>query len=378
MAYVDTFAVGLFLFYFSQIKTMSNQPFVSVIIPVHNGRRHIERCLDALIASSYSSFEIIMVDDCSTDESVAIARQKEITVLQLSERSGPAVARNYGAQHARGEILLFIDSDVVVRRETISSVVATFQYNADVVAVFGSYDDDPAEGNFISQYRNLFHHFHHQNSDTNAFTFWAGCGAIRKKVFEEMGGFDQKKYTKPSIEDIELGYRIRKKGYRILLDKGLQVKHLKRWEFLSMLRTDIFQRAIPWSRLILETKFMPKDLNLQMAHKTSSISVALMIMMIAILLFGHTKFYDIPVVPTAGLFLSILFVNFLILNQELYGFYALRKGLRFMVQVIPLHLLYYLYSGISFVVCWISYRISVFEPLYHMVERYNARVHRKI
>ena len=354
---------------------MSNQPLVSVIVPVHNAGEYIERCMYALIASSYPSFEIIMVDDCSTDNSVEIARQKGITVLRLSRQSGPAAARNFGALHARGEIFLFIDSDVTVPPDTISLVVSNFQHNPDITAVFGSYDDEPQEENFISQYRNLFHHFHHQHSDTEAFTFWAGCGAIRKKVFEKVGGFDQKRYTKPSIEDIELGYRIHKKGYRIILDRDLQVKHLKRWKFLSMLRTDIFRRAVPWSRLILETKFMPKDLNLQMSHKTSSFSVALMILVIPFLFFGHMKFYEIPIAIIASLFLSILFLNFLILNRELYSFYIQRKGLMFMLRVIPLHLLYYLYCGTSFVVCCIPYKISILEPLYNMVSKYNARIH---
>ena len=220
---------------------MSKQPLVSVIVPVHNAGKHIEMCMEALIASSYTSFEIIMVDDCSTDDSVEIARQKETTVLQLSRQLEPAATRNFGTLHARGEIILFIDSDVIVRRDTIALVVSNFQHNPDIMAVFGSYDDEPQEENFMSPYRNLFHHFHHQYSYTKTFTFWAGCGAIRKKVFEELGGFNQKKYMKPSIEDIELGYRIYMKGYRILLDKDLQVKHLKQWQFLSMLRTDIFQ-----------------------------------------------------------------------------------------------------------------------------------------
>ncbi len=342
---------------------MSKQPLVSVIIPVHNAGKHLEMCMEALYASTYPSFEIIMVDDYSTDDSVEIARQKGTTVLQLSRQSGPAAARNFGALHARGEIILFIDSDVTVRRDTIALVVSNFQYNPDIVAVFGSYDDEPQEENFMSQYRNLFHHFHHQHSDTEAFTFWAGCGAIRKKVFEEIDGFNQKRYTKPSIEDIELGNRIHKKGYRILLNKDLQVKHLKRWEFLSMLRTDIFQRAIPWSRLILETKFMPKDLNLQMSHKISAISVFFMILMIPFLLLVHTKLYDVSVAFIAGLFSLMLLINLLILNRKLYFFYARKRGLRFMLQVIPLHFFYFLYSGFSFVFCWITYRISQLNPL---------------
>ena len=333
---------------------MNTLPFVSVLIPVYNGSKYLSKCLDAVSASAYKSYEIIVVDDGSADNSAEIAHKKGATVLQLSQQSGPAAARNYAAKKASGDILFFVDADVLVQKGTIASMVTDFNENPDVTAVFGSYDDKPAEGNFISQYKNLFHHFHHQHSCKNAFTFWAGCGAIRKKVFEKVGGFDQKRYTRPSIEDIELGNRIHKKGYRIILDRDLQVKHLKRWKFLPMLRTDIFQRAVPWSRLILETKFIPKDLNLQMSHKASSLSVALMILVIPFLFFGHTKLYDIPVVPTAGLFFFTLFVSFLILNRKLYSFFAQRKGTIFMVQVIPLHLLYYLYSGMSFVVCWIS------------------------
>lgn len=353
---------------------MPKQPLVSIVIPVYNGSKYLGKCLDAISASAYKSYEIIVVDDGSTDNSAEIARKRGATVLQLSRQSGPAAARNFGTLHARGEIILFIDSDVIIRRDTFALVVSNFQHNPDIVAVFGSYDDEPQEENFISQYRNLFHHFHHQHSDTEAFTFWAGCGSIRKKVFEEMGGFNQKRYTKPSIEDIELGNRIHKKGYRIRLDKRLLVKHLKHWKFLSVLHTDIFQRAIPWSRLILETKFMPNGLNLQMSQKISSISVALMIMVIPFLFFGHMKFYEIPIATSASLFLSVLFVNFLVLNRELYGFYVRRKGLRFTAQVIPLHLLYYLYSGMSFVICWIPYKISILKHLHNVINKHNARV----
>ena len=72
----------------------------------------------------------------------------------------------------------------------------------------------------VSQYRNLLHHFVHQHGNSEASTFWAGCGAIRRSVFEEMGGFDEQRFPTPSIEDIELGYRLRQAGHRILLDKA--------------------------------------------------------------------------------------------------------------------------------------------------------------
>lgn len=338
---------------------MNSQPVVSVIVPVHNGSAHITRCLDALASSSYSSFEIIVVDDCSTDDTVSKAGGMGVNVLRLQKQAGPGAARHFGVQHARGEILLFVDSDITVRKETITRVVDDFKRNPDIVALFGSYDDDPGESDFISQYKNLFHHFHHQQADSEAFSFWAGCGAILKKVYLEMGGFDVKRYEKPSIEDIELGYRISKKGYRIILDKELQVKHLKRWNLSSLIRTDIFQRAIPWSRLILETKFMPKDLNLKVSHRISSLSTFLMTLLIPLIVLGNMKYQDMSVNVISGQIFVILFITFLIINRDLYKFYLRNRGLMFTVKVIPFHILYFLYSGISFIYCWIRYRIFV-------------------
>ncbi|MBA2340078.1 MAG: glycosyltransferase family 2 protein, partial [Pyrinomonadaceae bacterium] len=161
---------------------MENQIFISVIVPVYNGEKFLAQCLDAIIASSYQSFELLVVDDRSTDRSAEIARQKGAAILSMTEQSGPGAARNYAAQNARGEILFFVDSDVVVRPETMAKVAADFTLHPDIGAVFGSYDDDPAEKNFLSQYKNLYHHFVHQQSSSEAVTFWAGCGAIRREV----------------------------------------------------------------------------------------------------------------------------------------------------------------------------------------------------
>ncbi len=332
------------------------KPFVSVIIPVYNAEEYFGDCLDAIISSSYTSIEVIVVDDCSTDKSVTIAREKGATIHQLPVQSGPSVARNMGAKYALGDVLLFIDSDIIIRMDTIELVVADFRSNPDIVALFGSYDDEPVVKNFISQYRNLFHHFQHQQSNEEAFTFWAGCGAILKKVFDEVGGFDGEKYRKPCIEDIELGYRVCEKGYRILLDRDIHVKHLKQWKLFSMLRTDIFQRAIPWSRLIMEADFMPNDLNLHVSHKISAMSAVLMVLLIPFLFFGNMKYYGVSVASTAFVFLLILFAIIFILNRKLYSFYVHKRGLIFMIRVIPLHILYYLYSCTSFAFCWITHK----------------------
>ncbi len=320
---------------------MEKQFFISIIIPVYNGSKYLNRCLEALGSSSYRSYEIIVVDDGSTDNSAEIAREHGVTVINLPQRSGPAGARNYGAQIAKGDILFFVDSDVLVNGETIARVAADFQKNPDISALFGSYDDSPEEKNFISQYKNLFHHFIHQHSGSEAMTFWAGCGAIRREVFEKIGGFDHNRYLKPSIEDIEMGFRMKKSGYRLLLDRDLQVKHLKQWRFLSFLRDDILHRAVPWSKLIIRNREMINDLNIKISHRISAGLVGLSAVLVLFSLLDPRLLYSI-------LFcLALIFV----LNNRLYRFFLNRKGIMFASLAFLMHLLYYFYSGVTFTLC---------------------------
>src|ERR1044072_1923069 len=252
------------------LRFMSDTPHISVIIPVHNGAKHADACVAALLASSYSAFEVIIVDDASTDGGLDDTRHPQLTIIRQQHRRGPAAARNAGARQARGNVLFFVGVDVLVRPDTLSQVAAAFADHPDISAVFGSYDDAPAEQNFSSQYKNLFHHYVHQRSLSEASTFWSGCGAIKREVFETIGGFSERKFSEPSIEDVEMGQRLTTAGFRIRLDKSIQVKHLKRWTLTSLIHTDIFRRAVPWSRLIMETGRLENDLNLSWHDRASA------------------------------------------------------------------------------------------------------------
>ncbi len=313
-------------------------------MPVYNGARFLPRSLKALAESSYPVFELIVVDDCSTDNSVEIARKKGATVYHTPSQSGPSAARNLGAEKASGTILFFVDADVVVQPGALERVAADFYDNPEVDALFGSYDDDPAERNFISQYKNLFHHFVHQQSSPEAVSFWSGCGAVRRDVFLAVGGFDAERFPR-AIEDIELGYRLRSNGHRILLDKHLQGKHLKEWRLKSWLYEDIFRRAVPWSNLILESKGLVNDLNLRTSDRVSAMLVALSLAILPCSLLKPSLLFIIP------LLLGLI----PILNHRLYRFFFQRKGLWFAILAFPLHVSYYLYSGVAFVLCWLRH-----------------------
>ena len=327
---------------------MSTRQLVSIIIPVYNDAQHLDQCIAAVKRSSYPSFEIIVIDDGSTDASSQVARNHGAFVFQLQRQSGPAAARNYGAKKAKGDILLFIDADVLVQEETIARVVYDFEEHPEIGALFGSYDDDPFEKNFFSQYKNLLHHYVHQISSREAVTFWAGCGAVRKEIFHIVGGFDETKYLRPCIEDIELGYRLRKSGYQILLDKEIQVKHLKKWNLKSLIRTDIFNRAIPWSKLILENQEMVSDLNLQTSQKlgTGLMGVVILILPISLLM------------PKLLYLAAFLLVTIFFINHKLFSFFFSRKGVQFTIIAFAMYMLYYIYSGASYASCWLQHKVQ--------------------
>jgi glycosyltransferase involved in cell wall biosynthesis len=317
---------------------MKDKPFISVIVPVHNGAKYVEACLEALATSTYPAYEVIVVDDASTD--VWLTKSDQARVIHLSERSGPAAARNRGARDAAGDLLFFVDVDVLVRPDTLYQVAELFNHHPEVVAIFGSYDDAPAEPNFVSQYKNLYHHFLHQRSRPEAFSFWSGCGAITREAFESVGGFDANRYSEPSIEDIEMGHRLIAMGGRIRLEKSLQVKHLKRWTFGSLLYADIFRRAVPWSELVLESGRLVNDLNLSWSDRASAAIAGPLLMIPLALWFPYLAYVG------AGLATAIL-----LLNRELYIFFIRRRGLVFAATAFPMQVLYFLYSGITFTFC---------------------------
>jgi glycosyltransferase involved in cell wall biosynthesis len=256
---------------------------ISVIIPVYNALATIRQCLQAISDSEQSNFEIVVVDDGSTDGSKEAIREYPVQLIELEGGPcGPAYARNQGAQAARGDILFFIDADVLVRPDTLSKVAAEFEREPKIDALFGSYDESPGGSEFFSQYKNLLHHFVHQNGREDAGTFWTGCGAIRKQVFLDLGGFNAQRYPEPSIEDIELGRRLKARGHKILLSKDIQVTHLKRWSLPSLIKTDFLNRAVPWTQLIMQDRDVPNDLNLTYSQRISAMLLLILMLYLGI------------------------------------------------------------------------------------------------
>ena len=224
---------------------------LAVIVPASDSPPTLERCVEAIRAARRPPDEVI--------------------VVTTPPGAGPAAARNAGAAQAGSDLLAFVDADVVVHEDVFARMREAFAEDSGLAAIFGSYDAEPEAPGAVSGFRNLLHHHVHQEAAGPATTFWAGIGAVRRDAFESAGGFDERRYAEPSIEDVELGMRMSEGGARIVLDPGMQGTHLKRWSLGSMARTDFSRRGVPWVALLIERREASTTLNLGWRHRASAL-----------------------------------------------------------------------------------------------------------
>ena len=328
---------------------------ISVVVPAHDASGFVGPCLRALLSDGFAPSEIVLVDDGSRDGTGERARSLGVTVLRHEAAQGPARARNRGVAATDSEVIVFVDADVVVHPGTRDGIVAHFRDAPALGAVFGSYDDRPSAPSVVSRYRNLLHHFVHQRGDPEARTFWTGLGAVRRKVFVELGGLDP---GWQAIEDVEFGLRLSRAGWRITLDRTLLGTHLKAWTLGSMLATDLRGRALPWTRLILFRGGPAGDLNLAASHRASA---ALVLLFGACLLAGAL---DVRLLAGAGLAAAA----FLVVNGRFLRFLARRHGPAFALAAMPYHALHYAAGALGY--AWVA---LVEAPARRLAPRRSAR-----
>lgn len=303
-------------------------PSLKIVVPSHQAGDTLRACLEAILSAGFIMDDVLVVDDGSRDGSADIPRALGIEVLRNEKPERPARARNIGVKAVRSDIVLFIDSDVVVHPD-IRSRFETWFSDPEVSAVIGSYDDDPPAVSVVSRYRNLLHSFTHQRAAGPTSTFWTGLGAVRRDVFLALGGLDR---DWENIEDVEFGLRLVASGGRIVLDPEIRGKHLKKWTTRSMFRTDLHGRAVPWTRLLRSDRIEIGHLNTSTAHRASAAAV-----LVAVLSLPASVFWT-----PALLSLVAAIVAFLAINAIFFIYLAKVGGAKFAIRAIPFHAIHYL------------------------------------
>jgi hypothetical protein len=317
-------------------------PSLTLVMPTIGWDDTFCRCARAALAGLEPGDEALVVFDGMPPPAPTWLLESGALLLNTGLRQGPAAARNLAARSAHGVILLFVDADVELHSDAIERIRARFCANSTLSALFGSYDDRPAAQGVVSRFRNLLHHHTHSTHPGPASTFWAGCGAVRRQSFLSLGGFDAAAYDRPCIEDIEFGLRLSDAGGRIELDPSIQGTHHKRWTLRSMVATDIRQRAIPWSRLLLERRELPTTLNLTTgARLSAAASLLLPLALVGLALPGLRAWALATFVVCSGLLL--------LLNRSFYALLLRCGGPLEACAGVGLHGLYLAYSSLTYI-----------------------------
>jgi len=229
---------------------------VSIIIPNHNAEATIGECLKAAFASNYNDFEVIVVDDFSSDNSLELIKQFPCKFIQLTDHSGASVARNVGVQHSSGEILFFTDADCLLKEDDLTIAVETFLSAGSNVIVGGTYTTQPVDDTFFSRFQSIFIHYSESRNTENPDYLATHAMIISTLDFKISGGFAEN-YL-PILEDVEFSHRMRRKGYRLKLNPMIQVRHIFGYALKESMK-NAFRKSMYWTIYSIKNKDLFKD-----------------------------------------------------------------------------------------------------------------------
>lgn len=304
---------------------------ISVIIPLYNAEKVVGRCLESVYASSYEDYEVIVVDDCSTDNSYEVAKRFPCSFIRLNKNSGPAYARNVGVDNSGGDILFFIDSDTVLDSRALGLIHETFEKERNAVAIIGLPEQRSLSHGLAPSYNALKNHYTLAVADKYSDYFTTQVGAVKREIFHKVGGFDTK-FKGADIEDIEFGMRL-PRG-KTIIHKGVFIGHHFP-DFISIARK-YFRRSILLSKLVSKNKkmsgvhaFFPKSL-LIFAALASLLSIPTLLLSL--------KFIIVPL----G-----LFIIFFIGNLGLFYFISKERGFFFVVISVIFEYIFSIVIGVG-------------------------------
>ena len=246
------------------MKNNDSVPFISVVIPNRNGDATLPACLGAATSTDYPSYEVIVVDDASTDRSQEVIDGFPVRLVRLETQKGASAARNAGASAAKGVVIFFTDADCVMPTDTLGSVAAAYKKHPEAL-IGGTYSTEPADLNnlpegsdnpgFFNRFQAVFVNF----SETKRIPpdyIATHAMIISKKQFEASGGFDEA--FMPILEDVEFSHRLKAQGVRLLMRPGIQVRHIFGFDLMLSLR-NAYKKTRYWVMYSIGNKDLFRD-----------------------------------------------------------------------------------------------------------------------
>lgn len=298
-----------------------NMPRVSVIVPCHNRSKTIALCLAAIQASVYKDYEIIVVDDHSNDDTAAIARGFTDRVITLSDNKGSGNARRTGIENSTSSILCFIDSDIIIKPGTLSTIVDFLDGHADVDAVTGLLSKEHPNRDLFSQYKNLYMNYTFSLLPQRVTFIFGSIYAMRRKT----GHTDQGDLR--YAPDTEYGQKLIGQGRIIAFLKDLEVVHLKEYTFLSLIKND-FLVPFSWGKIFIRFQGWQQlgKNKTGFAHAPSKQLVGVIIAPLLGVLAAAGHFF-----PIANASALILLALWLTLNAGFFFFLLKERGILFLL-----------------------------------------------
>lgn len=240
--------------------------YLSLVIPAYNSQRTIIPLLISIADSKrvkFDDLEIIVVDDKSKDKTIEAVQRfalrkgktkiSNLKLISLKRNVGPAEARNIGVKYAKGEVILFLDADVLVYRDTLYEVIRSFRTDADLHALTGVWDKSQKSNKFFPKFKALrdwSYWINERDPKNYYYLFSTRVAAINRELFIRLGGFDTT-YKAALVEDIELTYRIARR-YAVVFNPKVIVRH--EFEDFIPIAKKYFWRSFYWSKIYRERK----------------------------------------------------------------------------------------------------------------------------
>ncbi len=209
--------------------TQDNDSLVSIIIVNYNGRKYLQKCLKSILENNYKNFEIILVDNNSSDDSVEYVRKHfpKVRIIILDKNFGYAEPNNTGAKIAKGKFLFFLNNDTELSPNSISELVKAIQ--DPKIAICQSLLLKPdgkvdSSGDFINTIGLAYNSCKISEEIKPILSARGASMMVRKDVFWDLDGFDEKFFV--SFEDLDLGWRAWIYGYKVVLVPSSIVYHL--------------------------------------------------------------------------------------------------------------------------------------------------------